>query len=76
MLPNLYCILWVLVFYCAKFHKNLSQYEEFQDILQGAKRVNFPACPLGKLELTSTSPKVIFTSPKNFFGEQNEKNIN
>ena len=46
------------------------------DTVQGAKKINFTACPSGKLSLTSTSPKVIFTSPKNFFREQNEKNIN
>ena len=33
--------------------------------LQGAKKVIFTACHLGKLKLTFTSPNIISTSPKN-----------
>ena len=33
---------------------------------QGAKKIIFPACHLGKLKLAFTSPHVISTSPKNF----------
>ena len=32
--------------------------------MQGAKKVIFTACHLGKLELACTSPQVISTSPK------------
>ena len=40
---------------------------------QGAKKIIFTACPLGKLKLTFTSPDVISTSPKNvlFFSYSN-----
>ena len=34
--------------------------------LQGAKKIIFTACPLGKLKLAFTSPDVISTSPQNF----------
>ena len=34
-------------------------------ISQGAKKVIFTACHLGKLKLTFTSPNIISTSPKN-----------
>ena len=40
---------------------------------QGAKKINFTACPSGKLSPTSTSPKVIFTSPKKNFHEHKKK---
>ena len=33
---------------------------------QGAKKIIFTACHLGKLKLAFTSPDVISTSPKNF----------
>ena len=33
--------------------------------MQGAKKVTFTACHLGKLKLTFTSPNIISTSPKN-----------
>ena len=33
---------------------------------QGAKKIIFTACHLGKLKLTFTSPDVISTSPKSF----------
>ena len=32
---------------------------------QGAKKIIFTACHLGKLKLAFTSPDVILTSPKN-----------
>ena len=35
-------------------------------IKQGAKKIIFTACHLGKLKLAFTSPDVISTSPKNF----------
>ena len=35
-------------------------------ILQGAKKINFTACHLGKLKLAFSSPDVISTSPKSF----------
>ena len=34
---------------------------------QGASKVSFTACHLGKLLLTFISPQVIWTSPQNFF---------
>ena len=34
--------------------------------MQGAKKIIFTACHLGKLKLAFTSPDVISTSPKNF----------
>ena len=51
--------------------------EKFKEILfikemnnitftQGAKKIIFTACHLGKLKLAFTSPDVISTSPKNF----------
>ena len=35
-------------------------------IVQGAKKIIFTACHLGKLKLAFTSPDVISTSPKSF----------
>ena len=35
-------------------------------LVQGAKKIIFTACHLGKLKLVFTSPDVILTSPKNF----------
>ena len=35
-------------------------------IVQGAKKIIFTACHLGKLKLALTSPDVISTSPKSF----------
>ena len=37
------------------------------DFIQGAKKIIFTACYLGKLKLAFTSPDVISTSPKSFF---------
>ena len=38
--------------------------------LQGAKKVSFTACYLGKLQLACTSPQIISTSPKTLFDQQ------
>ena len=43
-------------------------------MVRGEKKVSFAACPSGKLYLTCTSPKVIFTRPKKFFRKQKKKN--
>ena len=43
-----------------------SQYLAFKGITQGAKKIIFTACHLGKLKPAFTSPNVISTSPKSF----------
>ena len=55
--------------------KRLCPFCESNFKYQGAKKVSFTACPSGKLYLTSTSPKVILTCPKNFFRKQNKKRV-
>ena len=42
-------------------------------MVRGEKKVSFAACPSGKLYLTSTSTKVIFTNTKKFFRKQKKK---
>ena len=42
-------------------------------MVRGEKKVSSAACPAGKLYLTSTSPKVIFTRSKKFFRKQKKK---
>ena len=37
-----------------------------ENLEQGAKKIIFAACHLGKLKLAFTSPNVISTSPKSF----------
>ena len=44
-------------------------------MVRGEKKVSFAACPSGKLYLTSTSPKVIFTRLKKFFRKQKKKEL-
>ena len=49
---------------CQKYFHDLGFSRKFK--LQGAKKIIFTACHLGKLKLAFTSPDVISTSPKSF----------
>ena len=48
-------------------HQLYDKLTEELEPIQGAKKIIFTACHLGKLKLAFTSPDVISTSPKIFF---------